>query len=195
MYLKNGLAEKKEGEWGRKWGRKGRKERGNREYNGKGKEMGRNTFLSPCLSRSAAKQNRPTKEKKFRSFLRAFWKSTWNSKYKKLQSDNNKYHRAHWTKKQWPLRPGTPMVQCSPKVTPRNHPQNSDQASFQEPLSLGMDLLWKHWNHRDAQSTRGLPTTWCTQGGTEEKEEQVVTSDSFLMSSLTMFAQTWEDEL
>lgn len=74
VYLKNGLAEKKEGEReGREeeggeaggpteGGRRG-KERENAEYNGKGKKMGNNTFLSLCLSTSVAKKSRSTKEK------------------------------------------------------------------------------------------------------------------------------------
>lgn len=41
----------------------GRERKGKSGHNGKGKKMRRNTFLSPCLSRSAAKQSRPTKEK------------------------------------------------------------------------------------------------------------------------------------
>lgn len=88
MYLKNGLAEIKDGEreggkGGNEGGRKGGKERENSEYNGKGKKMRRNTFLSPCLSRSAAKQSRPTKEKS-QCFSKSILKSALSSKCKKL---------------------------------------------------------------------------------------------------------------
>lgn len=88
MYLKNGLAEIKDGEreGGNEGGRNGGKERENSEYNGKGKKMRRNTFLSPCLSRSAAKQSRPTKEKS-QCFSKSILKSALSSKCKKLQSE------------------------------------------------------------------------------------------------------------
>lgn len=41
----------------------GKERKGKFRVHGKGKKMSRNTFLNPCLSRSAAKQSRPTKEK------------------------------------------------------------------------------------------------------------------------------------
>lgn len=41
----------------------GKERKGKFKVHGKGKKMRRNTFLNPCLSRSAAKQSRPTKEK------------------------------------------------------------------------------------------------------------------------------------